>query len=240
MPMNARRLIDTLWRAAVLLLALALPFEVISPWLRIGGLAVITNLELIAYAALALWLIRQVVWRQTPRWQTPFTIPIAGLLLVLLLSALLAPGENLHALKVTARWCTGAVSVNPKAPTDGVWMLDYRGGKLLGTVIDRTTGKIGGWAEVDLVSEFGIKPKQPVHFMMTTGTVTKGQAALYIAETTTGRFGIYTMGPRPDGRLGRAKEVTLRPTARGTRGRKGTSRKMNRSRSLGRPIRPQA
>jgi hypothetical protein len=98
--------------------------------------------------------------------------------------------------------CTGPVAINSNVPTDGVWLLDYRTGKLLATLIERGLGKIGGWAEVDLVSEFGIKPKQPVHFMMTTGTVTKGQAALYIAETTTGRFGIYTMGPRPDGRPG--------------------------------------
>jgi hypothetical protein len=98
--------------------------------------------------------------------------------------------------------CTGPVAITANVPTDGVWLLDYRTGKLLATLIDRGLGKIGGWAEVDLVSEFGIKPKQPVHFMMTTGTVTKGQAALYIAETTTGRFGIYTMGPRPDGRPG--------------------------------------
>ena len=90
--------------------------------------------------------------------------------------------------------CTGAVSVNPKVPTDGVWMLDYRGGKLLGTVIDRTTGKISGWAEVDLVSEFGIAPKQDVHFMMTTGSIAQGQAALYVCETATGKFGVYTMG----------------------------------------------
>ena len=90
--------------------------------------------------------------------------------------------------------CTGAVSVNPKVPTDGVWMLDYRGGKLLGTVIDRTTGKISGWAEVDLVGEFGIAPKQDVHFMMTTGTIAQGQAALYVGETATGKFGVYTMG----------------------------------------------
>src|SRR5919199_2341554 len=90
--------------------------------------------------------------------------------------------------------CTGAVSVNPKVPTDGVWMLDYRGGKLLGSVIDRTTGKISGWAEVDLVSEFGIAPKQDVHFMMTTGTIAQGQAALYVCETATGKFGVYTMG----------------------------------------------
>jgi hypothetical protein len=89
--------------------------------------------------------------------------------------------------------CTGAVSVNPKMPTDGVWMLDYRAGKLLGTVIDRNTGKISGWAEVDLVGEFGIAPKQDVHFMMTTGSIAQGQSALYVSEVTTGKFGVYTM-----------------------------------------------
>ena len=98
--------------------------------------------------------------------------------------------------------CTGAVAVTPKAPTDGVWLLDYRSGKLLGTVIDRTAGKIVGWAEVDLVTEFGIAPRQNVHFMMTTGNIAQGQAALYIAETTTGKLGVYSMGPRDDGKPG--------------------------------------
>ena len=46
---------------------------------------------------------------------------------------------------------TGAVSLNPRVQSDGVWLLDYRTGKLLGTVIDKTQGKIVGWAEVDLV-----------------------------------------------------------------------------------------
>ncbi len=95
--------------------------------------------------------------------------------------------------------CTGAVSVTPRAPTDGVWLLDYRTGKLLGTVIDRALGKIVGWAEVDLVTEFGIPPKQDVHFMMITGSIAQGQAALYVAEVTTGKFGVYTLGPSPDG-----------------------------------------
>src|SRR5438105_8966235 len=95
--------------------------------------------------------------------------------------------------------CTGAVAVSPKAQTDGVWLLDYRSGKLLGTVIDRNTGKIVGWAEVDLVTEFAIPPRQNVHFLMTTGNIAQGQAALYVAETTTGKFGVYTMGPRIDG-----------------------------------------
>jgi hypothetical protein len=98
--------------------------------------------------------------------------------------------------------CTGAVAVIPGIQTDGVWLLDYRAGKLLGTVIDTLKGKIVGWAEVDLVKEFGIQPKQNVHFMMTTGNIARGQAALYVAETTTSKVGVYTMGPRPDGKPG--------------------------------------
>jgi hypothetical protein len=89
--------------------------------------------------------------------------------------------------------CTGSVASNPRQPTDGVWLLDYRAGKLLGTVIDRTTGKILGWAELDLVTEFGLPPRQNVHFLMTTGQIPQGQSALYIAETTSGKFGVYTM-----------------------------------------------
>jgi len=94
---------------------------------------------------------------------------------------------------------TGAVSVNPRVQTDGVWLLDYRAGKLLGTVIDRTQGKIIGWAEVDLTTEFALKAKQDVHFLMTTGYITQGQSALYLAETSTGQFGVYTMGPGSNG-----------------------------------------
>jgi len=48
--------------------------------------------------------------------------------------------------------------------------------------------------------------------MMTTGQVTNGQAALYVAETQSGKFGVYTMGPRPDGAAGisiRRHDLTL-------------------------------
>jgi hypothetical protein len=98
--------------------------------------------------------------------------------------------------------CTGAVAVNLRAPSEGVWLLDYRAGKLLGTLINRSTGKIGGFAEVDLVTEFGLPPRQNVHFMMTTGIISAGQSALYVCETTSGKFGVYTMGVRPDGQPG--------------------------------------
>ncbi len=97
---------------------------------------------------------------------------------------------------------TGPVALQPFVETDGVWLLDYRTGKLLATVIDRNVGKIISWAEVDLQQEFGIQPKQNVHFLMTTGSITRGQAAVYLAETTTGRMGVYSMGARPDGRPG--------------------------------------
>ncbi|NBY03377.1 MAG: hypothetical protein EBQ87_15575, partial [Planctomycetes bacterium] len=59
-----------------------------------------------------------------------------------------------------------------------------------------------GWAELDLAEEFNLPPRQNVHFVMTTGIVGKEQSALYVAETTTGKMGVYTMGPRPDGMAG--------------------------------------
>jgi hypothetical protein len=114
--------------------------------------------------------------------------------------------------------CTGAVAVQNRLPTDGVWLLDYRAGKLLGTVIDHVSGKIVGWAEVDLVNEFGIPPRQNVHFMMTTGMIAQGQAALYVAETSSGKFGVYTMSMRADGQQGvqirRHDLVMFRQTAK--------------------------
>ena len=66
-------------------------------------------------------------------------------------------------------------------------------------MIDRNLGKIVGWAEVDLRSEFEIQALQEVHFLMTTGYITQGQSALYLAETSTGKFGVYTMGPGANG-----------------------------------------
>jgi hypothetical protein len=100
--------------------------------------------------------------------------------------------------------CTGPAAIRPGAPTDGIWLLDYRTGKLLGTLIDRNSGKVVNWAEVDLVSEFAVSPRQNVHFIMTTGSVSYGQAALYLAETVSGKFAVYTMGPRPDNQPGLA------------------------------------
>jgi hypothetical protein len=112
--------------------------------------------------------------------------------------------------------CTGAVATSPRQQTDGVWLLDHRGGRLLGTLIDRLqNGKVHGFAEVDLLAEFGLPSRQNVHFLMTTGMIANGQAALYVAETTSGKFAVYSMGIRLDGNPGvqimRHDLVSFRP-----------------------------
>ena len=94
---------------------------------------------------------------------------------------------------------TGTITLGPNVVSDAIWLLDYRAGKLLGTMVDKNLGKIVGWAEVDLVKEFNIPPKQNAHFMMTTGSTIAGNTALYLTEINTGRFGVYTMAPRLDG-----------------------------------------
>jgi hypothetical protein len=106
--------------------------------------------------------------------------------------------------------CTGPIALTPQVTGDGVWLLDFRAGKLLGTIVDRT-GRIAGWEEVDLVKEFNIPPKQNVHFLMTTGTPIAGNTALYLTEINTGRFGIYTMGT--DRRIRRHDATMFRKAA---------------------------
>ncbi len=108
--------------------------------------------------------------------------------------------------------CTGPIQFGPNFDADGIWLLDYRAGKLLGTIVDKNLGKVMGWAEVDLVQEFNLPPKQNVHFMMTTGTQIRGQTVLYLTEINSGRFGVYTMAPRADGTPGmfiRRHDATL-------------------------------
>src|SRR5206468_2486861 len=41
--------------------------------------------------------------------------------------------------------CTGPASLFPGVSIDGLWLLDYKAGKLLGTIIDRQSGRITSW-----------------------------------------------------------------------------------------------
>jgi hypothetical protein len=118
---------------------------------------------------------------------------------------ILCTGAVAGSPSAAAHWNAASKAYHPRkydAPIDGVWLLDSQSGKLLGTVVDRIAGKTLGWAELDLHGEFGLAPGLKGRFTMTTGSVAPGQAALYLAETTTGKLGVYTMGPRPDGATG--------------------------------------
>lgn len=110
---------------------------------------------------------------------------------------------------------TGPIMAGPGMTADVVWLLDYRAGKLLGTIVDRNMGKAVPWTELDLIQEFGLAPKQDVHFMMVTGTPMAGQATLYLTEINSGKFGVYSIGPRRDGQPGlgilRHDQTTFRP-----------------------------
>ena len=79
---------------------------------------------------------------------------------------------------------------------DGVWILDHKAGKLLASVVGKQ-GRIQSWAEVDLIREFGIAPRQQAHFMMTSGNIGL-RSAMYIADTVSGKLGVYTMGIGPN------------------------------------------
>jgi hypothetical protein len=99
-------------------------------------------------------------------------------------------------------WNAGSQSYHwryDEVPFEGIWFLDADTARLLGTVVDSAAGKIIGWAEVDLTTEFHFPAGQSPHFMMNTGDVDHGVAALYLAETTSGQLGVYTMAPRSDG-----------------------------------------
>jgi hypothetical protein len=96
------------------------------------------------------------------------------------------------------------------ADLDGVWVLDYKSGKLLASTINRQTGKMVSFGEVDLVKEYEIAPRANVHFMMSTGIVVKGQSVLYLLETSTGKLGVYSMVSSDSGVPGASDRILIR------------------------------
>jgi len=110
-------------------------------------------------------------------------------------------GESVVATgPVMVRFDEGAKSA---IPTDALYFLDYKGGRLLATIptyrqTTKSLSLIDAFEERDLVADFkldldtGPRP----HFLMTTGSLgayTEGWAPLYVFETTTNRLGIYRL-----------------------------------------------
>lgn len=94
-------------------------------------------------------------------------------------------------------------TVKASIPLEALYFLDYKGGRLLGTVPSFrqtavATELIDTFAERDLVADFkldlDIGPRP--HFLMTTGTLgaySAGWAPLYVFETTSSQFAVYRM-----------------------------------------------
>lgn len=101
--------ITSAWHITLLLLAFALPFELLTPWLAVGNLVVFTNLELVALVSLGMWVAHQIISERSLAWtlNVPLARPIALLFLVLVLAASVAPIDRMHAVKVIARWGIG-------------------------------------------------------------------------------------------------------------------------------------
>jgi hypothetical protein len=100
-------------------------------------------------------------------------------------------------------------------PQEAVYLLDYRGGRLVATIPSFRQGSgapslINTFAERDLVADFkldletGPKP----HFLMTTGGLgaySKGNAPLYVIETATDQLAVYQLQSYSIGRDSRPK-----------------------------------
>jgi hypothetical protein len=94
-------------------------------------------------------------------------------------------------------------TVKASIPLEALYFLDYKGGRLLGTVPSFrqtavSTKLIDTFAERDLVADFkldlDIGPRP--HFLMTTGALgaySAGWAPLYVFETTSSQLAIYRM-----------------------------------------------
>jgi hypothetical protein len=112
-------------------------------------------------------------------------------------------------------------------PLEALYLLDYKGGRLLGTVPSlQGTGTssryLGTFAERDLVVDFkldldhGPRP----HFLMTTGglgSYSAGWAPLYVFETTTSQVAMYRIMQQTIGTTTRTRLelVELRSLAKG-------------------------
>jgi hypothetical protein len=88
--------------AGVALLALAAPFEMTRPLVRLPGQS-ISSLEACLIVAVGGWGLSIVAARRMPTWRTHLTWPWAALLIAMLASALVSPVSRTNALHMTGR-----------------------------------------------------------------------------------------------------------------------------------------
>ena len=82
---------------------------------------------------------------------------------------------------------------------EAVYLLDFKSGQLLGSVMNRQAGEFQQSFRRDLSKDFALNPRQKPKFIMVTGDFESARAqvpvnhVLYVAELNSGRVGAYIM-----------------------------------------------
>jgi hypothetical protein len=82
---------------------------------------------------------------------------------------------------------------------EAVYLLDFKAGQLLGTVLNSQSGQFQDTYKRDLTKDFSLNPRQKPKFIMVTGAFRVAAAqvpvnhVLYVAELNSGRMGAYYM-----------------------------------------------
>jgi len=88
--------------AGVALLALAAPFELTEPLVRLPWQSV-SSLESVVLLAFAAWGVAIAASRRLPEWRTPITVPWIALLIAMAVAAVVSPVSRVNALHMTGR-----------------------------------------------------------------------------------------------------------------------------------------
>jgi hypothetical protein len=87
---------------------------------------------------------------------------------------------------------------------EAVYLLDFKSGRLMGSVLNRQAGKFQAFYERNLASDFNLAARAKPKFIMVTGVAQVARAqvpinhCLYVAEVNSGKMAAYFMPYRGD------------------------------------------
>jgi hypothetical protein len=85
------------------------------------------------------------------------------------------------------------------ADLEAVYLLDFKTGSLLGSVMNKQTGEFQNFYKRELAADFDLKGKAKPKFLMVTGAMQSARAqvpiyhVLYVAELNSGKLAAYAM-----------------------------------------------
>ena len=102
---------------------------------------------------------------------------------------------------------------------EAVYILDFKTGSLLGTVMNRQSGKFTNFYKRELAVDFQLGAKAKPKFIMVTGTMQNATStvpiyhALYVAELNSGKLASYAMPYRGEQSAAGGTTAELMPLA---------------------------